>query len=121
MYAGAPLTLLVFADSACQASQDHHTALREVLADAQQGSLPAHLILTSPERPEDGPFIAALGVDRESVTHYTPASATLRWVPAVVVVDAAGTALHGWLPGDGPAALRTLSERLALRKSEHER
>jgi hypothetical protein len=113
IYAGAPRTVVVIADSACSGSHTHLAHLRTVLTNARHAGIGTHLVLTGAARPEDVAFIAALGMNSHFVTRHTPTSATLRWVPAVFVTDATGRVLQGWMPGDGVTALQALGALLS--------
>lgn len=116
VYAGAPRTVVVVADSTCAGSQFHLAHLRDVLTNARQAGIGTHLVLTGAARPDDAAFVEALGMSSQYVTRHTPTSATLRWVPAVFVTDTTGRILRGWMPGDGVTALQALGALLSAER-----
>lgn len=116
VYAGAPRTVVVVADSACSGSQFHLAHLSDVLTTARHSGINTHLVLTGAASPDDAAFVEALGLSSQYVTRHTPTSATLRWVPAVFVTDTTGRILQGWMPGDGVTALQALGALLSAER-----
>ena len=99
--AGSPLTLVLFAQSACGACQKAQPFLRELFAELQGR---ARIIFAShgPSRAVELKFGEEMGLDQFAY-RVTPRGLRVRATPTLLVIDATGKIVDAW-EGIGPSA-----------------
>jgi hypothetical protein len=107
----APLTLVVFAQSACGACQSAKPFLRDLVAEV---GARATVVLAShgPDREVERAYGREIGLDANAVK-VTPDGLRVRATPTLVLFDRRGTIIDAW-EGVGPAPQQQIIRKTIL-------
>ena len=112
LYQSAPVTVVVFARSTCPACQKSADFHRQVSTTAGAIGVPVRLVTPSPELAAEQAYASGLGIASERVHVVSSGSIRLRAVPALMVVDSAGTIQHVWFGAPDAAVQATILQTL---------
>lgn len=93
-HAGAPVTLVLFAQASCGACQRARPFLAQLVSEFGERT-PVVMVSPGPDQGQEAAFAGTLGISPSAVRP-APAGIRARVTPTLVLVNREGTVLHVW-------------------------